>query len=114
MIQRYRASNEQRKPIPRLRSRHEGSIIDCMHDPQLFASWFEDDWQSTGRFARDPENSTQKSYATFSVIGTGWKGSPTGGMKLLASFSFLKRSPILRRQPGSRQCKRPPSLAPGV
>lgn len=46
MIQRYRASQRQRKPIPRLRSNTEGSIIDCIHDPQLFASWFEDDWQS--------------------------------------------------------------------
>lgn len=46
MIQRYRASAELRKPIPRLRSKRDGSIIDCIHDPQLFASWFEDDWQS--------------------------------------------------------------------
>jgi len=46
MIQRYRASAEHRKPLPRLRSKSEGSIIDCIHDPQLFASWFKDDWQS--------------------------------------------------------------------
>lgn len=46
MIQRYRASQRQRKRIPRLRSKSEGSIIDCIHDPQLFAPWFEDDWQS--------------------------------------------------------------------
>ncbi len=46
MIQRYRASEQRRKPIPRLRSKQDGSIIDCIHDPQLFASWFDDDWRS--------------------------------------------------------------------
>lgn len=51
MIARIKVPNddEPRKPLPRIRPsrrQHEGSINDCIHDPQLFASWFEGDWQS--------------------------------------------------------------------
>lgn len=47
MIARVRVHDPRPKPLPRLRAtRSEGSILDCIHDPALFASWFEDDWQS--------------------------------------------------------------------
>jgi hypothetical protein len=51
-VKRIRVPNDDgpRKPLPRIKipkkPSSDGSILDCIHDPQLFASWFEDDWQS--------------------------------------------------------------------
>lgn len=55
---------------------------------------FEASTSGTGRFARDPDNSTQRSCATFSVIGTGWKeGKPDGRNEAIGKFFVLEAVP---------------------